>query len=237
MTMRRTIWILLAIMTLAPAALHGQEDESMYSGWGAGFQLGGGVMTPTGSLGDDLKGCALFTGGLMVEYNRLRLKIDANYSQPSFKNENPYDVRDDLGRNLQLNGTASTTSLGVSFQLGYTVWRQGKLSVTPCVGMNCTRLSWDMNSIKWEADEQGEEKPSIDDVIDVHENSTGWTASVDIDVKLNGKFVNNGSSHYVSSLRITPFITHASYGNLSPSVNGNWLGVTVCYTGLFRLMK
>ena len=235
--MKRSVLILLAILTLVPGALRAQESESLYSSWGAGLQLGVGGMVPTGSLGDDLKGCALFTGGLTVEYNRLRLKIDANYSQPSFKNENPYDVRDGEGRNLQLNGTASTTSLGVSYQLGYTVWQQGAVSVTPCVGVNFNRLSWDMNHIKYETDEQGELKPMIDDVTDVHENSTGWTASVDIDVKLNGKFLNDGSTHYTSSLRITPFITHAGYSNFSPAVKGNWLGLTVSYAGLFRLIK
>ena len=234
--MKRIIVLLVAMLMLAPTAMWGQSGESLYSGWGAGIQVGVGGMVPTGSLGDDLKGCALFTGGLTVEYNRARLKIDIIYSQPSFKNDNPYAVFDDLGRNLQLNGTANTTSLGSNYQLGYTVWRNGKLKVTPCVGVNFNRLNWDINHIKWEANEQGEEKPLIDDVTDVHENSTGWTASVDFDVRLGGKFVDFGSgkSHYTSSVRITPFITHAGYSNLSPSVKGNWIGVAVSYYGLFR---
>ena len=236
--MKRTILILLAILTLTPATLCGQETESLYTGWGAGFHIGVGGMVPTGSLGDDLKGCAVFTGGFDLEYQRARLKIDVNYSQPSFKNENPYAIYDENGRNLQMNGSANTTNLGAGFQLGYTVWRQGKVSVTPCVGINFSRLRWDMNTIKWEKDEEGVERPKIDNVTDVHENSTGWTASVDIDIMLGGKFVDlGGKSHYVSSVRITPFITHAGYSHLSPAVKGNWIGMTVSYAGLSRLLS
>ena len=236
--MKRTILILLAILTLTPATLCGQEAESLYTGWGAGFHIGVGGMVPTGSLGDDLKGCAVFTGGFDLEYQRARLKIDVNYSQPSFKNENPYAIYDENGRNLQMNGSANTTNLGAGFQLGYTVWRQGKVSVTPCVGINFSRLRWDMNTIKWEKDDEGEERPKIDNVTDVHENSTGWTASVDIDIMLGGKFVDlGGKSHYVSSVRITPFITHAGYSHLSPAVKGNWIGMTVSYAGLSRLLS
>ena len=226
------------MLTLTPAALRAQETESLYTGWGAGFHIGVGGMVPTGSLDDDLKGCAVFTGGFDLEYQRARLKIDVNYSQPSFKNENPYAIYDENGRNLQMNGSANTTNLGAGFQLGYTVWRQGKVSVTPCVGINFSRLRWDMNTIKWEKDDEGEERPKIDNVTDVHENSTGWTASVDIDIMLGGKFVDlGGKSHYVSSVRITPFITHAGYSHLSPAVKGNWIGMTVSYAGLSRLLS
>lgn len=236
--MKRTILILLAMLTLTPAALRAQETESLYTGWGAGFHIGVGGMVPTGSLDDDLKGCAVFTGGFDLEYQRARLKIDVNYSQPSFKNENPYAIYDENGRNLQMNGSANTTNLGAGFQLGYTVWRQGKVSVTPCVGINFSRLRWDMNTIKWEKDEEGVERPKIDNVTDVHENSTGWMASVDIDIALGGKFVDlGGKSHYVSSVRITPFITHAGYSHLLPAVKGNWIGMTVSYAGLSRLLS
>ena len=236
--MKRTLLLLMAMLMLSPAAMRAQDSESIYSGWGAGIQLGAGAMLPTGSLADDLKGCALFTGGLTVEYSRARLKIDLTYSQPSFKNDNPYAIYDDQGRNLQLNGTASSTSLGVSFQLGYTVWQSGKLRVTPCVGVNFNRLRWDMNTIKWEKDDEGKERPQIDNVTDVHENSTSWTASVDVDIVLGGKFVDlGGKSHYISSVRITPFITHAGYSHLSPAVKGNWIGMTVSYSGLSRLLS
>lgn len=236
--MKRTILILLAILIWTPAALRAQDNESLFTGWGAGFHIGVGAMAPTGSLGDDLKGCAVFNGGVDLEYRRARLKLDVNYSQPSFKNENPYAVFDSQGRNLQLNGTANTTNLGGGVQLGYTVWRQGKVSITPCVGVNFNRLKWDINTIKWEQDDEGVERPQIDDVTDVHENSTGWTASVDVDIMLGGKFVDmGGNSHYTSSVRITPFITHAGYKHLSPSVKGNWIGVTVSYAGLSRLLS
>lgn len=238
MRMKQTLLILLASVLMFPGLMRAQDsEESLYSNWGLGFQLGVGAMAPTGSLSDDLKGCALFTGGLSAEYKRLRFKADLLFSQPSFKNENPYNANDEQGKYLQRNGTASTTSMGAAFQVGYTVWHKDRVSITPCVGVNFNRLSWDMNTIKWEPDEQGVEKPLIDDVSDVHENSTGWTASVDIDIKLNGKFVDVADgSHYTSSLRISPFITYAGYKDFNPSIKGNWIGVTLGYSGLFRML-
>jgi hypothetical protein len=237
--MKRTIFILLAILMLTPAALRAQENESIYQGWGFGFQLGVGGLLPTSSLGDDLKGCALFTGGLNAEYNRLRLKADVAYGQPSFKNKNPYAVYDSQGRDLQLNATANPTLLGVGVQLGYTVWRQGKVSVTPNVGISWNRLSWDLNKIKYEKDDEGQERPLIDDVIGTHENSFGWLASVDIDFKLHGKITDaplgEGQAHYSSVVRVSPFVTYAKYSNLIPSVKGVCIGATVSYAGFLRL--
>jgi len=237
--MKRTILILLAILTMTPVALRAQENESLSHGWGFGFQVGVGGMLPTGSLSDDFKGCALFTGGLNVEYNLLRFKADVAYGQPSFKNENPYAVLDDQGRNLQLNATANPTLLGTGLQLGYTIWRQGKVSVTPNVGVNWNRLSWDINHIKYEKDTDDTERPMIDNVTGDHVNNFSWMASVDIDIKLHGKVVDYPSSidrqgHYVSSLRISPFVTHAKFNSFNPSVKGCCVGLTVSYAGLLR---
>ena len=224
---------------MTPVAPRAQESESFSHGWGFGFQVGVGGMLPTGSLSDDLKGCALFTGGLNVEYNLLRFKADVAYGQPSFKNENPYAVLDDQGRNLQLNATANPTLLGTGLQLGYTIWRQGKVSVTPNVGVNWNRLSWDINHIKYEKDTDGTERPMIDNVTGDHVNNFSWMASVDIDIKLHGKVVDYPSSedrqgHYVSSLRISPFVTHAKFNSFNPSVKGCCVGLTVSYAGLLR---
>ena len=237
--MKRTILILLAILTLTPAVLRAQESESIYQGWGFGFQLGVGGIMPTASLADDIKGCALFTGGLNAEYNRLRIKADIAYGQPSFKNNNPYAVYDSQGRDLQLNATANPTLFGVGVQLGYTVWRQGKVSVPPNVGISWNRLSWDLNHIKYEKDDEGTERPKIDEVTGTHENNFGWIASVDIDFKLHGKITDapfgESQAHYSSAVRISPFVTYAKYNHFIPSVKGVCLGATVTYAGLLRL--
>ena len=230
------------IITLTPAALRGQEQSPLFDGWGWGFQVGVGGMVPAGSLSDDFKGSALFTGGLNVDYNRLRIKADVAYGQPSFKNENPYSVHDEQDRDLQLNATANPTLLGVGLQAGYTVWHQGKVSITPMLGMSWSRLSWEMNHIKYKADEDGVERPMIDAVSGVHENSVGWIASVDIDIRLHGKVVDypwgdDRQGHYVSSLRISPFVTHAKYSDFNPSVKGCCVGLTVSYAGLLRALS
>ena len=214
----------------------------MYYGWGLGFQVGVGGLLPTGSLSDDFKGCALFTGGINTDYNRLRIKADVAYGQPSFKNENPYDVLDLEGRDLQLNSTANPTLLCGSLQAGYTLWRSGSVSVTPLVGLSMSRLSWDMNHIKYEADDDGEIRPMIDAVARVHENTVGWMASVDIDIKLHSKLVDypfgaDRQAHYTSMVRISPFVTHAKFNNFSPSVKGCCVGLTVSYAGMLRFIR
>ena len=242
MTMKRIILILLAFLTLAPVVLHAQDGgESLYRGWGVGFQVGAGTMMPTGSLNDEFKACVMFTGGLTGEYHNVRLKADVAYGQPSFKNENPYAVFDDQGRNLQLNGTASTTLLGFGLQVGYTVLRQGRVSITPNVGFSASRLSWDMNHIKFEKDDEGQEHPVINNVTGVHENSMGWLASVDIDIRLHGKITDSpfgdGQAHYGSSVRVTPFVTHAGFSNCNPAARGLCVGVTLTYAGLVRAIR
>ena len=240
---RRTVFlILLAILALAPSALSAQEGESLFQGWGLGFELGAGGIVPTGSLSDDLKGCALFTGGLNAGYRRLRLKANVAYGQPSFKNVNPYAVVDDSKRNLQLNATANPTLLGLGLQLGCTVFRQGRVSVTPLVGMSWNRMSWDLNNIKYEADDKGEERPVIDNVVSTHVSSFGWMASIDIDFKLHGKIVDNpfgsdSQAHYLSSVRLSPFVTYAKYSRLNPAVKGTCFGATITYAGFLRLFN
>ena len=225
-----------------PAALCAQDGETVYRPLGVGFQVGVGGMVPTGSLADEFKGFALFTGGLNFDYNRLRFKIDLAYGQPSFKNDNPYAIYDGQGRNAQLNATTNPSLFGVAMQLGYTVWRQGRVSITPAVGFTTSRLSWDLNQIKYEKDDEGQERPSIDNVTGAHENSLGWMASVDIDIKLHGKLVDypvgdDGQAHYTSSVRISPFVTHAKYSHFDPSVKGCCVGVTLSYAGLLRALS
>ena len=240
--MKRTILILFTLLMMTPAALRAQEHQTWNDSWGMGFQVGVGGLLPTGSLSDDLKGFALFTGGINAEYNRLRAKVDLAYGQPSFKNDNPYAIYDDQGRSLKLNATSNPSLLGVGLQLGYTVWRQGKVSVTPMVGMSWDRLSWEINDIKYEADDEGEVRPKITDVNAVHESSLGWMASVDIDIRLHGKVVDfpfgeDRQGHYTSSLRISPFVTHAKFSNFNPSVKGCCVGLTVSYAGLLHALS
>jgi len=228
----------MVLALVCPTTLSAQDNEQ--TAWGYGFQVGVGGMLPTSSLGDDFKGCAVFVGGLQGEWHNLRLKADVTYGQPSFKNDNPYAVLDVQGRDAQLNGTASATLLGGAVQLGYTVLRAGKVSVTPCAGVFFNRVSWDLNDISWEKDDNGVEQPVISDVTDVHENSVSWMASVDVDIRLHSRFIDaplgSGTARYNSSLRISPFIAHASYSNLSPAVKGNFIGVTVSYSGLVQML-
>jgi len=234
--------ISLAIFALSLSLkANAQSNSEQMRAWAYGFQVGIGGMVPTSSLGDAIKASALFSGGLTGEWHNVRLKADVNYAQPSLKNENPYAIYDSQGRNAQLNGTASATWLGGSVQLGYTVWQMGKVSVTPCAGIHFNRLSWDLNDISWERDQTGVEQPVISNVSSTHENSLGWMVSVDVDIRVHGRFVDaplsgDASTRYSSSVRITPFVTHVSYSNLIPAAKGCLVGATVSYAGLFEAL-
>ena len=154
-----------------------------------------------------------------------------------------------VGFNLMGNLTAFIRRLkipcvvmGVGLQAGYTVWRQGKVSVTPMVGVNWSRLSWDLNHIKYEKDDEDKERPVIDDVTGTHESGFAFMANVDVDIKLHGKLVDyplggDRQAHYTSSLRISPFVTHAKFNNFNPSVKGCCIGLTVSYAGLLRSIR
>lgn len=241
--MKRTIFVILAILALTPAALRAQDMDTLYYTHqphvGIGFQAGVGAMVPTGSLGDNMKGGVLFTLGTTVFYDRFAFKLEGSIAQPSFKNENPYAVYDDQGRNLQRNGTASPGLLGLNMQLGCTVWQQGRVTVTPYFGINFNKLMWKMNHIKWTPDEQGEERPEIYDVTNAHESSTGWIASVDIDIAAHQKRnYSEGAWHTTSlSVRLTPFITHYTYADFTPSFKGNFIGLTVSCFGVLDRMS
>ncbi len=237
--MKRTFLILLAILTLTPAVLCAQERESVYKPLGVGFHVGVGGLMPTSSLRDDFKGLVLFSGGINVDYSRLRAKVDLSFGQPSFKNENLHAVTDEQGRNLELNATSNPTLFGISLQLGYTVLRWNRLSITPAFGVTSSSLSWDINHIKYEKDEEGIERPLIEKVTATHKNNFSWTASIDFDIKLHGKLVDyplgeSGQAHYTSLLRITPFITRAKFSDFNPSVKGCCFGATISYAGLLR---
>lgn len=230
--MGRRILALVAMATMM-TALWAQDQVSLFKPLGLGFQVGVGGMMPTASLADDFKGCVLFTGGINCDYRRLRLTVDLSYGQPSFKNENPYAVSN------QRNATANPTLLAGTAQLGYTVWRQGRVAVTPALGLTASRLSWDLNHIKYESDDDGNERPMIDDVTGTHENNLGWTASVNVDIRLHGKVVDHpvgddGQAHYTSMLRVSPFITGVKFNHFNPVAKGCCLGVTVSYAGLLR---
>jgi len=237
--MKRTILIILVMMMTTAVTLQGQEQPSWYDGWGLGFQVGAGGIFPSGSLSDDFKGCALFTAGINGEYNRLRVKADFAYGQPSFKTPNPYSVIDEQGRDLQLNASSNPALVGLGVQVGYTVLRLGKVSLTPMLGLSWNHMTWNLNHIKYKTDDQGEERPVIDNVTGTSQSSVGWMASVDIDIRLHGKVVDHplsssGQGHYASSLRISPFVTHVKCSDLVPPVKGCCVGLTVSYAGLFH---
>lgn len=204
-----------------------------------GVQAGIGMTMSTGSLHDNFGNCATFSGGLTADYKRLRLKADVDYGQPSFRNNNIFDVRDATGRDAQINSTACATQLGVGVQAGYAVIDRPGLRVTPCAGLYYSHYGWDVNNIEWDKDEHGEDVFKIKNKEGASLGNANWTASVDIDIKLHSaisqSLLGTGNMARTSSwLRITPWVAQTKHDACVPPVKGCLVGLTLRYSGMLQ---
>lgn len=226
-----TNYKILAIVACVAMAM-GMAAQT--SPWSYGIQAGVTAHTTTGSLSNNFKGCVGFTAGLTADYNRLRLKADVTYGQPSFKNRNMYAVFDDKGRDAQLNAVANASHLGASLQVGYTVARLGRVSITPAAGLYYSRYSWRLNDIEWDTDEQDREYFKVTDTHHTSQGRLSWIASVDVDIRLHDAYTDvlGTQQRLRSSLRITPWVTSIRHKSVVPAVSGMQLGVNVTYSGL-----
>ncbi len=207
-----------------------------------GIYVGAGGVFPTSHTADYFKGCAVFQIGLTGGYERFRLKTDVHFGQPSFKQSNMWNAKDEKGRDLLHNSNADASYLGWSAQVGYTVYDGDRLSVTPNVGCYYSKYRWDVDSLRWSTDEQGTEVYKKGSTRKVSKHYFGLIASVDFDILLhstvtNTPFMGNGDKRFTSSLRISPFITYAKYSKETPVMKGCTFGFTVSYMGLLRSLN
>lgn len=237
--MKRTVILFLSTLALA-LATHAAGDDALTTPWACGFTAGAGALLPTGHLKDNFKGTAVFTAGLTGNYHQWRLNVAMHYGQPSFKRDNIYDVRDEAGRNAQLNSAASASQLGLALQLGYTVPCNNRVSITPLAGVYWSRYGWRVNDIIWSKNDEGNDVFQVTDTHSTSLSNVNWMAAVDIDIVLHRHitqepfFLGGKRAQLSSSLRITPFVSHARYSHSNPSVSGNFVGITVAYLGLAR---
>lgn len=226
--MMRHYLLILLLLTIAICA-HAQSSQ-----WSYGAQAGVSAYTTTGSLKDNFKGAVGFTGGITADYQRLRLKADVTYSQPSFKNRNMYGVLDSQGRDAQLNAVANASHVATSVQVGYRVALLGQLSITPSAGIYYSHYSWKVNDIKWDKNEQDQEYFQITDTHPTTQGRVSWIASIDFDVRLHDTYTDilGPQQRLRSSLRITPWVTSIKHSTVVPSVSGLQMGINVTYSGL-----
>lgn len=230
--MRTTITTILA---LAVAVLASAQT----SRWSYGLQAGVAAHTVTGSLSNNFKGAVGFTGGLTADCDRLRLKADVTYCQPSFKNPNMYGIFDEQGRDAQINAAANASHIGASLQVGYTVARMGAVSLTPCAGIYYSHYGWKLNDIEWKKDDNQLDYYSITNNYGTTQGRLSWIASLDVDIRLHDAYTDlmGPQQRLRSSLRITPWVTHISHKSVVPSVKGMQLGISVAYSGLLSSLE
>lgn len=209
-----------------------------------GIYAGVGYDMPTGKLHDNFGGSIMFHVGLTGGYKRFRVKADVAFGQPSYRNDNIFNVApDEEGRPLQGNNSSNATHIMASVQLGYTVLNHGRLSITPNVGGFYNRYGWDIANYSWDKDEDGHDVRTITGIEKRNLNNFSFIASVDFDINFSSRVTNTsltGATHrerWTSSLRITPWVAHSKFNKCDPSVSGVHLGINVSYLGLARLFR
>lgn len=245
-TMKKTtsfFKILAVLACVCTAMLSKAQSDSLSipvtSDFTYGIYGGTGGVFPLGSIKDDFKPCVVFQIGVTGGYGNWRLKTDVHYGQPSLKNDNIYQVKDDQGRDLQHNSNTCASYFGWGMQLGYTLRASRRLSVTPSAGCYYNRYGWDVDSLKWTKDDDGKDVVRKIDTRKTHLGHFGVIASIDFDYRLSSQvtdrpFLGNGNKRFTSSVRLTPWVTYAKYGKAVPAVKGVMLGVTVNYLGLLQ---
>ena len=209
-----------------------------------GIYAGVGYDMPTGKLHDNFGGSIMFHVGLTGGYKRFRLKADVAFGQPSYRNDNIFNIApDDEGRPLQGNNSSNATHIMASVQLGYTVLNHGRLSITPNVGGFYNRYGWDIANYSWDKDEEGRDVRTITGIEKRNLHNFSVIASIDFDINFSSRVTNTsltGATHrerWTSSLRITPWVAHSKFNKCDPSVSGVHLGINVSYLGLARLFR
>lgn len=228
----------LACAALALCAM--AQDESDISKLQLGMQAGVGYMTTLGDLNNNFGGGVEFTAGFTADYSKLRLKADLSYCQPKFNKTNMFDIKDEAGRDAQINSKTNPTQLSVGVQLGYKVWQNRRISVTPAAGVFYTHYAWDLSDIEWSKDDEGNDVFKVTDRHDVSSSNVSWMASVDVDIKLHERtttepfFLNHRYSRLSTYLRVTPWVAGGKLKKTVPSVSGMYAGVTVRVTGFMQ---
>lgn len=216
--------------------------EVSQGGFVYGIYGGVGAVFPTSELKDNFDGCAIFMIGLTGGYDRLRLKADIAFGQPSFNNSNIFNVKDTQGRPSQDNSHSYATYLGIGTTLGYNIFDSGRFSITPNIGGYWSNYSWDVNNLEWTKNDAGKDVTKVVSTVSKKLHNFNWMASVDFDIKFHAHatsmpFTMTGKrEQFSSSIRISPFVARAKYNKCDPSVSGYHVGFTVCYVGLARAL-
>ena len=254
--MKNFLFILMAMLTTASVnaqvgpivAQYPDPDDPVITtpvpgDWAYGFYAGIGYKVPMTTLNDNFGSSVMFQVGLTGGFKRFRLKADVAYGQPSIKNKNIFNVPDSAGYQMQGNGNAGTTHLMASVQLGYTVWQNEKLAITPNAGIHYSGYTWDIENYSWTKDDKDIHTRHIVNVKRTSLHNWNWIASVDIDFKLHSHLTSQpllGGSNYekfTSWIRISPWMSRAAFSKCDPAVSGCNVGLTVSYFGLGRVVK
>ncbi len=183
--------------------------------------VGVGYNGITGDFGADFSGYVPFNIGLEGEYKRFKLKVDVTYGQPKITNPNIFDK--------QMQGTYSTYAgvVGVNAVLGYKVYKGDAFSLTPFVGGYWNEYSWNVANYEFDDDKN----LIVKDVFGVKMDNFNWMVGIDLDYHFNryiiGEVDTAQKTQMTSSVRLTPYVSYASYKN--PDLNGYNIGVNVAY--------
>ncbi len=215
-----------------------------------GFTAGIGYGFNTGTLKNNFSNAMLFNLGVFGGYRQLRLKVNATYAQPSFRNANIFNETTTITTTdgplivpSLANNSSHATQFAVSLQAGFTVYESRSFAVTPNVGYNFKSCSWNLDVLNWKQNDSHEWIAEVTDVQKASLRAHSFIASIDFDIKLRRKFTHvpllgdSGFEQYTHAIRISPFASHERYNKCDPATSGWAFGITLGYCGIARALS
>lgn len=196
-----------------------------------GFYFGTGAMFPTSNIKYAFSGSWTFTVGLNFAYRRINFKADLSYGQPKINNLNVMGVKDQAATGTYASMLTSNISLG------YSVIDTKRITITPNFGGMWSYYQWNVGNYKLDPETN---KYKLDNSESPRIHDFNWSASIDFDfhfytsISQNAFFLTGRREQYISSIRLSPFVTHMTYNKPNPSLSGYQIGFTIAYVGIAR---
>lgn len=207
------------------------------SPWSYGLFVGVGGMFPTSTVSKAFSGGCVFTFGIMGGWKRLRLHGSIGYTTPTVRNRAL--VTPDYAGQGYLANVKNANLLDLGFGLGYAVLDTKHFSIEPYVGGHWTGYNWTARQMTPNDDGSYtatglQHKMEMDDFnfscginFEWHFHSVVTTFPIFGDKR----------EQYISSLRVTPYLTRGVYTDCTSRYRGWQVGFMISYSGVARALS
>lgn len=213
------------------------EAAQVYpSPWSYGLMAGIGGVFPTGSINDAFDGGCSFLFGLLGGWKGVRLHASIAYSICTLAD--PTLCNSEYADQKYYANVKNANYLGIGFGAGYAVMDTKRVSIEPYIGGQWTSYSWTARPGTPNADGSLafsglQQRMQVDDFNLTFGVNVEWHFH---QVVTSFPIFGSMREQYVSSLRVTPFATHAVYTDATRPLSGWQIGFTVAYSGVARAL-